>query len=150
MWIRIRTQRNWLGQVAGATKLSPPETTLGDEVLKLALQETNERVYTIVKTETARAALFAEYLPPDPSVVRFDNGIGGQPSASYTVGDPLHPKRQRPQFCGMEHRLENGLEESLHVSHVLQIGHVLTIETSKLPAPSSTARVPIPYGHSRA
>lgn len=91
--IGLRTKRNWLGQVAGVTKLSPPETTLGDEVLKLALHETNERVYAIVETETARSALFARYLPPDPGVVRLDSGVGGQLSAIRTFGDPFQLKR---------------------------------------------------------
>lgn len=76
--IGLLPQRSGLGQVAGDTKFSPPEMAFGDEVLKLALHETNERVYAIVKTETARAALFTEYLPSDPGVVRFDSGGVGK------------------------------------------------------------------------
>lgn len=140
--IGVRSERSWLGQVAGDSKLSPPEMTFGNKVLKLALHKTNERVYAIVKAETARSALFAKHLPPGPSVVRPDDGVGGEASAIRSVGDPLQPKRQRFQLCDVEHRLENGLKESLYVSRVLQFGHVLTIVTPKLPAPDLTARTP--------
>lgn len=57
-------------------KLSPPETALGDKILKLSLHETHEGVNAIVGTETARSALLAQYLPPDPGVVRLNRGIG--------------------------------------------------------------------------
>lgn len=135
--------RSWPGQVAGDTKLSPPETTFGNEVLKLTLHETNERIFAILRAETAGSALFAKHLPPDPRVVRRDDGVAGKLSAIPTVGDPLQPTRRRFQLCSAEQRLENGLEESLHVAHVLHFGHMYTIETSELPAPAVTARMPI-------
>jgi hypothetical protein len=86
-----RAQCDRLGPVTGATKLSPPEPTLGNEVLKLAAHEMHESVYAIIETETARSGLFAQYLPPDPGFVRLDSSVGGKLPAIGSVSDPLQP-----------------------------------------------------------